>query len=200
MKSVNLLLVILIGVLFPASLTAKGQLVEGNVYLSSGKIVEAHDSIRISLPVKKKKLRIFRNAYTARQKMMEEIVPTTVDSLVVWSSTSVERHHTLCYVGKYGWAWQLDNGPHIRVYCFSPKGYYVAGNGGMWYRVKSVVIIDKNGELFVFKKPDKRANDKFIKQVTSLVADDPSLVAKLNEAYGSREKILRMLSLYSPIL
>ena len=93
MKSVHLLLVILIGVLFPASLMAKGQLVEGNVYLSSGKIVEARDSIRISLPIKKKKLKIFENAYTARQKLMREIVPSTVDSLVVWSSTSVERHH-----------------------------------------------------------------------------------------------------------
>lgn len=199
MKSVNLLLVILIGVLFPTSVVARDQLVNGNVYLSSGKVLEARDSIRISLPVKKKKLKIFENAYTAHQKKMEEIVPLTVDSLVVWSSTAVDRHHTLSYISKYGWAWQLEKGRHIRVYCFSPKGYNVSGNGGMWYRVKGVIIVEKNGELFVFKNPAKRANEKFIKQVTSLVADDPVLVEMLNDAYGDRGKILRMLSLYSPI-
>ena len=115
MKLLNLLLVILFGVLLPTSLFARDQLVEGNVYLSSGKVLEARDSIRISLPVKKKKLKIFENAYTAHQKKMEEIVPLTVDSLVVWSSTAVDRHHTLSYISKYGWAWQLEKGRHIRV-------------------------------------------------------------------------------------
>lgn len=200
MKLLKLRLVILFGVLFPTSLFARDQLVEGNVYLSSGEVLEARDSIRISLPVKKKKLRIFENAYTARQKKKEDIIPATVDSIVVWSSTSVERHHTLCYIAKYGWAWQLDKGSHINVYCFSPKGYSVAGNGGMWYKVKGIIIVEKGDKLLVFKNPGKRANGKFIKHVISLVADDPVLVARLNKTYGARDKILRMLSLYSPIL
>ena len=79
MKLLNLLLVILFGVLLPTSLFARDQLVEGNVYLSSGKVLEARDSIRSSLPVKKNKIRIFENAYTARQKKIDEIVHATVD-------------------------------------------------------------------------------------------------------------------------
>lgn len=127
-------------------------------------------------------------------------MPETVDSLVVWSSTSSERPHTISYIVNYGWSWQLENGRFIRIYCFSPKGYYISGNGGMWVRGKSIVIVEKNGIVSTFNNPTKQADAKFRRQLASLVADDPVLVAMINESRGRRDKILRMLSLYSPIL
>lgn len=200
MKQRNILSFILVIVLFSTAFTAVGQLYDANIYLKSGEVVSVRDSVRIAMPVKKKKLKVYRNAYTALQKLKDEHSPDAVDSLVIWSSTSPERTHQVCYLSGYGWSWLLENGRYIRVYCYSPKGYYIGGNGGMWSRgKKSILIVEKDGRFYTFDNPTKWANDKFRNRVAALVADDPALAKQIGESNFRRDKTLRMLSLYSPI-
>ncbi len=122
----------------------------GKVYLSGGDVVELNDSDRIAMPVKKKQLCLVENAYSSRQKVSQRISPETVDSIVLWNATSPGHTHTLRYIPEFGWCWQLEKATGIAVYAFSPKGYHISGNGGMWTRGKSIMIVDRNGTLHRF--------------------------------------------------
>ncbi len=172
----------------------------GKVYLSGGDVVELNDSYRIAMPVKKKQLCLVENAYSSRQKVSQRISPETVDSIVLWNATSPAHTHTLRYIPEFGWCWQLEKATGIAVYAFSPKGYHISGNGGMWTRGKSIMIVDRNGTLHRFSDHSKNANDKFRQQVADMVKDDPVLVSKIVSSRYRRDKTLRMLGLYNPAI
>ncbi|MDE7450502.1 MAG: hypothetical protein K2M72_09875 [Paramuribaculum sp.] len=173
-------------------------LMDGRLYLSSDSVITSNDTVGIEVPVKRKPLRIVANPYTARQKVIRKIAPDQVDSLTLWNRTASDRHHTFRYLSRYGWCWLLNRGEVISVYAYSPKGYIIAGNGGMWARKKLDVIVKKGDNTYVFSKTGKHADKKFKKQVAAIVADDAELVSRIMQSSSRRDKILRMLSLYSP--
>lgn len=185
-------------VIASVSVNAGAQLVNGDIYLSAGEIIHARDNVRIVIPVGKKPLRVVENAYSASQKDIQRILPEEVDSIVVWISTAPERPHLLRFLAGIGWCWRLENGRLISVYSFSKKGYGLGGNGGMWARRKSQIIIDKKGEIYKFDKPGAYANSKFIRRAASIAEGDTGLVEMIQRAHTTRDKILRTLSLYNP--
>ncbi len=181
---------------FPA--TAQRNLMDGKIFLSYDSVIITNDSLRIEIPVKHKPVRIVANPYTAKQKVRDKIEPEKIDSVTLWNPTAPERSHTFEYIPPYGWSWLLERGNHISVYAFSPKGYTISGNGGIWARNKLDVIVRKGDKTYLFSKPGKYADNKFRKQVAEIVNDDPGLVRMIMQASSRRDKILRMLSLYSP--
>ncbi len=180
-------------------LSASGrQLLPGDAYLADGQQLIARDTMRFEVPAKKEDLKVYAQAYTSAQKVCRKIPGSDIDSLVVWSATAPDCPHTLRYIAAYGWCWQLERTPHIAVYCFDPKGYGTNGGGGMWHGGKAVILVEKNGKIIRFKNPYKMADKGFRRRVAALVADDPALAAAIQTAVGRRNKILRMLSNYSP--
>ena len=177
---------------------APRNLMDGKIYLSSDSDITSDDSIRIEIPVKHKPLRIVVNPYSAGQKVLRKLNPEEVDSLTLWNPTAPDRHHTFRYLSRYGWCWLLEQGDIISVYAFSPKGYTIAGNGGMWARKKLDVIVKKGDVTYIFSKTDKRVDNKFKKKIAAIVADDAELVSRIMQSSSRRDKMLRMLSLYSP--
>lgn len=176
----------------------KPQSVCGCVYLHSGDTIAASGETRITPPAKRKKLEVIGNAYTRASKVASRIDPTTVDSVAIWSTTSPERHHTLIYIKEYGWCWQLEHTPHIALYCYSPKGYFLSGNGGMWIRGKGDMLVVKDGNIHNFGKTYKKINASKRRKLKELVADDPALAAYFRTAAGRYDKVLRALGYYNP--
>ncbi|MDE6460371.1 MAG: hypothetical protein K2K52_06000, partial [Paramuribaculum sp.] len=145
-----IIFVILIDIAFPA--TAQRNLMKGKVFLSSDSIITTNDTLGIEIPVKRKPLRIVTNPYTAKQKVRDKIQPEKIDSVILWNPTAPERSHTFEFIPSYGWCWLLDGGKHISVYAFSPKGYSISGNGGIWARKKLDIIVKKGDTTFLFSK------------------------------------------------
>lgn len=170
----------------------------GRVYLSSGDSIVAEGSTRVGPPVGKKKLEIIDDAYTKGSKIGSKLLPEEVDSAVLWVATAPERPHTFRFVEGYGWCWQLEDSPRITVYCFSPKGYFIAGNGGMWVRGHGVILVVKDGRAYNFGRADKRIDARQLSNAVELVADDQALVERLKASKGRRDKVLRQLVLYNP--
>lgn len=171
----------------------------GRVYLYSGAhLGTAGDEVRIGTPVKNKKLEIIDNAYTKKSKISARIEPELVDSVVMWAPTAPDRPHTFRHIKGYGWCWLLESNRHLTVYCFSPKGYFFAGNGGLWTRGKGVLLVVKDGKTYDFGRPDKKVNDSIRRRLKTLVADDAELSTYFSKAIGRRDKILRNLSRYNP--
>lgn len=171
----------------------------GRVYLYSGDHLGTEgDEVRIGAPVKNKKLEIIDNAYTKKSKINTRLEPASVDSVVMWAPTAPNRPHTFRHIKGYGWCWQLESNPHLAVYCFSPKGYFFAGNGGLWTRGKGTLLVVKDGKTYNFGRPDKKVNDNIRRRLAALVSDDANLSSYFNEATGRRDKIVRNLSRYNP--
>ncbi len=170
----------------------------GKVYLKSGEVITADGDIRIRIPAKNKKLEIINKAYTKYNNILRKIEPETVDSVVVWKITAPDHPHTLLYIKKYGWCYQLEHTPYITVYSFAPKGYYCSGNGGFWMQGKSKMLVFKDGVMYDFGKPDKYVNKKFLRRLESLTSDDPSYIKYLRSAKGRADKVLRSLIKYNP--
>lgn len=170
----------------------------GKVYLTSGDSIVADGTTRIAPPLKNKKLEIIENAYTRRSKVGDKLAPEAVDSVVLWVPTAPERTHTLRYVGDYGWCWEIERNPYLTVCCFSPKGYFFAGNGGVWTRGKGVMIVIKDGKTYNFGKSDKKVDGNMRRRLESLVADDADLTAYIRKARGRCDKIVRSLGRYKP--
>lgn len=168
----------------------------GCVYLSSGDSIVADGDTRIGAPEKKKKLEIIDRAYTRQSNVGNRIVATDVDSLTLWVPTAPDRPHRFRFVRDYGWCWLLEHTPYLTVYCFSSGGYHFAGNGGLWLRGKGTLLVVKDGVIYNFGRPDKKADEKFRRQMDSLVADDAELTDYIRKAKGRRDKILRRLSMY----
>lgn len=170
----------------------------GKVYLRSGDSIVADGTTRIAPPVKNKKLEIIEQAYTRQSKVGDKIAPESVDSVVLWVPTAPERPHTLRYVDDYGWCWEVDGNPWLTVYCFTPKGYFFAGNGGVWTRGKGEMLVVKDGKTYNFGKSDKKVDDSMRRRLESLVADDTELTAYIRNARGRCDKIVRSLGQYHP--
>lgn len=193
-------LLLLSAALFPGgNLQAKKlQAICGRVFLQSGDTIEAVGETRLTPPAKHKKLEIINNAYTKRRKVASRLKPETVDSAVVWSATSPEHPHTLIYLKDYGWCQQLEHNDHITVCCFSPKGYFLSGNGGIWMRGKGVMLVVKDGEIYNFGKTYNKINNSARRRLETLVADDPALSAYFHTAIGRCDKVVRALGRYNP--
>lgn len=170
----------------------------GRVYLSSGDVIEASGQTRIGSPEKKKKLEIIDDAYTAKGRIGSRLAPEEVDSAVIWAPTAPGRPHTFDFIEGYGWCWRLEHSPHIAVYCFSPKGYHFAGNGGLWVRGKGVMLVVKDGKTYDFGRTDKKMDSGVRRRAAELVADDSALAERMLESSGRRDKVLRKLVLYNP--
>ena len=184
------------------SLTASaGKIYRGycaHIYMCSGELITADGKQRIRMPKKNEKLEIISEAYTNKNIILRKIDPETVDSVVVWSVTSPERTHTLRFVDKYGWCYQLERNPFLTVYSFATKGYSCAGNGGLWLLGKSSVLVDKAGKIYNFGKPDKQVNKQIINRLESLASDDPAYLLFLKTAKGRCDKVVRSLVMYNP--
>lgn len=192
--------IIAICILVSFSATPQKNILNGIIYFSADSAISATDTLGVEMPHKHKPVRLISGPYTGHQKIKEKIAPQLIDSLVLWSRTAPSLPHTLEYINKYGWCWLLDHGNHISVYSYSPKGYHIGGNGGMWNIKKSTIIVKKGDTFYLFPNPAKLANDKFRRQLANLVADDPVLVKMIMQSSYRRDKTLRMLSLYSPSL
>ncbi|MBD5233242.1 MAG: hypothetical protein HDS65_03585 [Bacteroidales bacterium] len=181
------------------ALCAKGKLYTsqyGRAYLQSGETVIAEGENRIVIPKKKEKLLINEKAYTHESKIGRKIDPLEIDSVVVWSPSAPERPHTLRFIPDYGWCWQLESGPRISIYAYSPKGYYFGGNGGGWVRGKGRLILVKDGVAYDCGRHDKNINNALRRKLAPLVADDPKLSEYILNVKGRRDKKLRVLSTY----
>lgn len=154
--------------------------------------------MRITPPAKRKKLELLDHAYSKARKVVSRIDPATVDSVVLWTTTSPEYPHTFIYLKEYGWCWQLEHNTHIAVYCYSPKGYFLSGNGGMWMRGKGDMLVVKDGTIENFGKTSKKINASKRHRLMELVADDPALAAYFRTAAGRCDKVLRALGKYNP--
>lgn len=175
------------------------QMVPAKVFLSSGDTLCTVGALHIGIPRGDKPLQVMEGAYTRSQRIAEHIDPPTVDSISLWARTAPERKHTLRFVNGYGWCWQLDKGKAITVLAFCKKGYRIGGNGGMGVRDKHSMLIMKNGAVIAkFDKTDKNSDDKFRKKLITMVADDPVLTDMIATSRGRRDKLLRLLSLYTP--
>lgn len=187
-------------ILLSFNAAAQRNILSGIIYLSADSAISATDTLGVEMPQKHKPLRIISNPYTGHQKIKEIIATLLINSLVLWNKTAPLLTHTLEYIHPYGWCWLLDRGKRISIYDYSPKGYYIGGNGGMWAIKKSTIIVKKGETFYLFSNPTKLANDKFRRQLATLVADDPVLVEMIMQSSYRRDKTLRMLSLYSPSL
>jgi hypothetical protein len=171
----------------------------GRVFLKSGETIATDDSTRIGTPNKKHgKMVIIENAFSHRAKDARFIEGAETDSVQLWSRTRTDRVRTLIYEPDYGWCWLLEKAPGLAVCVFSPKGYYLAGNGGMSAGNNAVMLVNKNGEIYQFEKTSKMADDTFRRQVASFVADDPQLQQEILGSRATRTVTLRMLGKYHP--
>ncbi len=69
----------------------------------------------------------------------------------------------------------------------------------MGVRDKHSMLIMKNGTVIAkFDKTDKNSDDKFRKKLITMVADDAVLTDMIATSRGRRDKLLRLLSLYTP--
>ncbi len=165
------------------------QMVPAKVFLSSDDTLCTAGALHIGIPRGDKPLQVMEGAYTRSQRIAEHIDPATVDSISLWARTAPERKHTL----------QLDKGKAITVLAFCKKGYRIGGNGGMGVRDKHSMLIMKNGTVIAkFDKTDKNSDDKFRKKLITMVADDAVLTDMIATSRGRRDKLLRLLSLYTP--
>jgi len=196
----RLILFWIITTLLPLAVSAEKvlALMPGIIYLSNGEVSEVCGSKRVAIPFKHRDLLVLDQAYTHNQKIGRRINPADVDSVVMWNVSSPDYRHTIRYLKDLGWCWQREKAPGLTLYAFCPKGYFIAGNGGMWCRGKNVAIVDKDGTLHRFPKTDKKSNDSFRRQVAALVEDDPELAQKILSSRLRRDKTLRMLALYEP--
>lgn len=170
----------------------------GRVYLTSGDTIVACDSMRIVVPKKNKKVEIIDKAYTKKNEISKRVAPEETDSLVLWTSTAPGYPHTFRFIPDQGWSFQAEHTPHIAVYCCAPKGYRLSGNGGLWMIGKSRMFVVKDGKIYIFGRPDSKADKKFRRQLAELVADDADLADYIKSATGRRDKILRSLRMYNP--
>lgn len=170
----------------------------GRVYMHSGDSIIADGKLRISVPIKNKKIKVISNAYTKKNEVERQIAPEEVDSVIIWASTSPQRPHTFRYIKNYGWCWQLEKTPYISVLCYAPKGYYCAGNGGIWTYGKSKMLIIKGEEIYTFGKPDKIVDNKIRSKLEAIFADDVRCVEYFRTAHGRLDKVLRGIAMYNP--
>lgn len=170
----------------------------GSVYLNSGDSIIADGNQLIKIPVKNKKLEIIENAYTHNNKIEKRLDPGTVDSVILWPKTTPERPHTFMYIKGRGWCWQAERSPYLSVYCYSPKGYSISGNGGLWMKGKSKMLVIKNGKEYDFGEPQKKCDKKMRAMLENILADDPNFIGTIANAKGRRDKVLRSLVLYNP--
>ena len=170
----------------------------GRVYLSSGDSIIADGDLRESVPMKNKKLNIIENAYSNSNKVKMSIAPEDVDSVILWSATAAERTHKLIYVKGFGWCWELERSPYISVCVFSPKGYYCAGNGGMWVRGKGEMLVIKDNKIYRFQKPGKMADKRLRERLAWLTADDSEYCEYIKTVKGRTDNVLRSLVKYKP--
>ncbi|MDE6264668.1 MAG: hypothetical protein K2M11_05930 [Paramuribaculum sp.] len=196
----KLLHLVTLCILLSFNAAAQRNILNGIIYFPADSVISATDTLGVEMPQKNKPVRLVSNPYTARQKIKEKIEPQIIDSLVLWNRTAPSLTHALEYIHPYGWCWLLDRGAHISIYNYSPKGYYIGGNGGMWAKNKSVILVKKGNTFHRFTKTFKLANNKFRERLAALVADDPVLVKMILQSSFLREKTLRMLSLYSPAI
>lgn len=175
------------------------QQVCGRIHLKSGKVIEVADSNRIGTPAKKhSRLVIIENAFSKAAKDGETFEGAEVDSVNIWQRTRTDRVRTLLYEPDYGWCWKLEGAGGLTLCVFSGDGYFLAGNGGMSARGKSIYLVKKDGKIYEFDKVDKMADDAFRRQIAAFVADDEALRSKILESRLTRIKTLRMLGLYNP--
>ena len=175
------------------------QQVCGRIHLKSGKVIEVADSDRIGTPAKKhSRLVIIENAFSKAAKDGDTFEGEEVDSVNIWQRTRTDRVRTLLYEPDYGWCWKLEGAGGLTLCVFSGDGYFLAGNGGMSARGKSIYLVKKDGKIYEFDKGDKMADDAFRRQIAAFVADDEALRSKILESRLTRIKTLRMLGLYNP--
>lgn len=172
----------------------------GRVYLNSGDTIVADGNLRIRVPMKKKPVEIIEDAYTRNNKLTEKIDPQVVDSVVIWTVSAPEYPHAFRFIKEYGWCFEAEHTPYISVCCYSPKGYYCGGNGGLWMRGKSTMLVIKDNQIYNFGQPEKQSDKKMRLRLESLVADDPRYVELLRTIKGRRDKVLRSLRLYKSTL
>ena len=170
----------------------------GRIYLTSGDSIIADGDLRIGIPTRKKKLEIIENAYTRESRIKNRIDPESVDSVVIWQPTAPANQHTFRFIKEYGWCFQAEKTPFVYVYCYAPKGYYFAGNGGIWMYGKSNAFIVKDRKIYNFGQPHKTINDKIRAKLKEIVSDDPEYANYIMTAKGRRDKILRSLVNYNP--
>lgn len=175
------------------------QQVCGRIHLKSGKVIEVADSNRIGTPAKKhSRLVIIENAFMKAAKDGDTFEGAEVDSVNIWQRTRTDRVRTLLYEPDYGWCWKLEGAGGLTLCVFSDDGYFLAGNGGMSARGKSIYLVKKDGKIYEFDKGDKMADDAFRRQIAALVADDQVLSRMILESRLTRIKTLRMLGSYVP--
>ena len=175
------------------------QQVCGRIHLKSGKVIEVADSNRIGTPAKKhSRLVIIENAFTKAAKDGDTFEGAEVDSVNIWQRTRTDRVRTLVYEPDYGWCWKLEGAGGVTLCVFSGDGYFLAGNGGMSVRGKSIYLVKKDGKIYEFDKGDKMADDAFRRQIAAFVADDQVLSRMILESRLTRIKTLRMLGSYVP--
>lgn len=170
----------------------------GRIYMRSGDSIIADGKLRLSVPLKNKKLEVISHAYTGNNEIQSRISPEDVDSVVLWTSTAPQRPHIFKYINKFGWCWQLDSSPYLSVYCYAPKGYYCAGNGGLWTYGKNKMFIVKGGEIYVFGQHNKVVDKKMRAKLETIVADDVRCLEYVRTAKGRADKVLRGLVMYNP--
>ena len=175
------------------------QQVCGRIHLKSGKVIEVADSKRIGTPAKKhSRLVIIENAFMKAAKDGDTFEGAEVDSVNIWQRTRTDRVRTLLYEPDYGWCWKLEGAGALTLCVFSDDGYFLAGNGGMSARGKSIYLVKKDGKIYEFDKGDKMADDAFRRQIAAFVADDQVLSRMILESRLTRIKTLRMLGSYVP--
>lgn len=172
----------------------------GRIYLSSGDSIIADGELRVGVPTKKKKLELIEKAYTKDSRVKSRLDPAEIDSVVIWVPTAPERTHSFRFVEGYGWCYEAERTPYVSVYCFAPKGYRLAGNGGIWMLGKSKMLVVKGKETFEFGKPSAMLSNKMRKKLKAIVSDDPYYCDFVMAAKGRSDKILRSLKMYKPNL
>ncbi len=165
----------------------------GCVYLHSGDTIMADGELHVGMPKKKQKLRIIENAYTARNKIQQQLDPETIDSLVLWSRTAPERPHTFIYAKGYGWCHLAEQCSRFAVLCYATKGFKCSGNGGLWYYGKGEMLILKDGVIHRLGQPHKKIDKKMRARLENIFADDPRLLEYIRTADGRCDKVLRSL-------
>lgn len=176
----------------------KKGMVCGRVYLGDGRIITADGDDRVTLPSKRRDIKVVEAAYSNKARVSATFKGDEVDSLHLWVRTKPERVRTERYLDGYGWCWQLDATPYVAVYAFSPKGYSLAGNGGMASIGKPKILVDMGGKITEFTNTHKMADNKLRRKLALMAADDPALAEAILASRHRRDKTIRMLSLYKP--
>lgn len=170
----------------------------GCVYLHSGDTIMADSELHVGMPKNKQKLKIIKNAYTARNEIQQQVEPETVDSVTIWSRTAPERPHTFIYVKGLGWCHLAERSPRLSVLCYASKGYSCGGNGGLWFYGKGEMLLLKDGVIHRFGQPHKKVDKKMRARLESILGDDPQCMEYIRNAKGRRDKFLRSLIKYNP--